>query len=100
MAKKAKKKMTAAHRKALVAGQKRRREREQAEAAQKKGPAISRKDRAAQKVGWGKSDMPNLRLSQIEKGIKDAQAKIKKLRAHRTARLKLLRKLQAELMEL
>lgn len=84
MAKKAKKTFTKEHRDKLSAAAKRRH-------------AKNRRDRAAQRAGWGKSDMPALTLAQIEKSIKTAQSKIKKLRAHRTARLKLLRQLNEEL---
>lgn len=66
-------------------------------AAAKRRHAKNRRERAAQRAAWGKSDMPTLTLAQIEKSIKTAQSKIKKLRAHRTARIKLLQQLNEEL---
>lgn len=88
-AKKAKRTLTEAHKAKLSAAAKRRH-------------AKNRKDKAAQRRGSkGKTVRPKeLRIIDIESGIRRAQKAIKKLRKHRMSRLKVLDGLMAKLKAL
>lgn len=88
-AKKAKRTLTEEHKAKLSAAAKRRH-------------AKNRKDKAAQRKGSkGKALRPKeLRITEIEAGIRRAQKAIKKLRKHRLTRLKVLDGLMAKLKAL